>query len=272
MNWRLYLDIGNFAVKYGVRTGGEWVAVDALEHAFGYVDDEVEELTEAQEYVHEMVEEIQSALEEAELASADCSGIVVSCTTEGATNFILTLANVFHCPLRQVGLDLRPKIKTEYHDPSQIGADRLANATAAAALYGCPVVVVDCGTCLTSEIVNAQGVFIGGNIGAGMPLLSFGLMGLSEQLRQAMEAGTGTMPEHIVGRSTMEAIYGGLALQLAGTADRFVDEALLELGLEEVTTVLTGGDAELCGQFMGLPTQVNSLLTLEGLRLLDGFD
>ena len=37
-------------------------------------------------------------------------------------------------------------IKVLYDDPSQVGADRLANAVAAYQIYGGPVIVVDLGT------------------------------------------------------------------------------------------------------------------------------
>src|ERR1700726_4686400 len=41
-----------------------------------------------------------------------------------------------------------------YPKPETIGADRLANAAAVAALYGCPAIVVDFGTAVTYDIVD----------------------------------------------------------------------------------------------------------------------
>jgi type III pantothenate kinase len=44
-------------------------------------------------------------------------------------------------------------VGVDYPAPKTIGADRLANAAAVAALYGCPAVVVDFGTAVTFDIV-----------------------------------------------------------------------------------------------------------------------
>ena len=54
---------------------------------------------------------------------------------------------------------LTPRVKLgvgiNYPNPKAIGADRLANAAAVAALYGCPAILVDFGTAVTFDIVSA---------------------------------------------------------------------------------------------------------------------
>ncbi|MEZ5330406.1 MAG: type III pantothenate kinase, partial [Verrucomicrobiales bacterium] len=44
----------------------------------------------------------------------------------------------------------------EFTDPSRIGGDRLANSAALAELYGFPGVVIDFGTAVTFDIIDAR--------------------------------------------------------------------------------------------------------------------
>ncbi|MFQ8868402.1 MAG: type III pantothenate kinase, partial [Eggerthella lenta] len=58
--------------------------------------------------------------------------------------------------------------EADYPNPHEIGADRVADAVAAKALYGAPVIVVDFGTATNMEVVDADGRFIGGVIAPGV--------------------------------------------------------------------------------------------------------
>ena len=60
----------------------------------------------------------------------------------------------------------------DYPAPKTIGADRLANAAAVAALYGCPAIVVDFGTAVTFDIVSKRGNYIGGVIAPGLEAMT----------------------------------------------------------------------------------------------------
>ena len=62
-------------------------------------------------------------------------------------------------------------------EPSQVGADRLANALAALRLHSTPCVIVDFGTATTFDVLDARGRYIGGVImpgviGSRRPILS----------------------------------------------------------------------------------------------------
>src|SRR5438093_4372998 len=63
---------------------------------------------------------------------------------------------------------LKLAVGIDYPAPKSIGADRLANAAAVAALYGCPAIVVDFGTAVTFHIVSARRNYIGGVIAPGL--------------------------------------------------------------------------------------------------------
>ena len=61
----------------------------------------------------------------------------------------------------------------DYPKPETIGADRLANAAAAAALYGSPAIVVDFGTAVTFDVISAAGDYAwGGVIAPGLSAMT----------------------------------------------------------------------------------------------------
>jgi len=52
--------------------------------------------------------------------------------------------------------------------PEKIGADRIANAVAAARLYPLPAIVMDVGTATTVSVIDATGSLVGGSISLGL--------------------------------------------------------------------------------------------------------
>jgi type III pantothenate kinase len=268
------VDIGNSAVKYGVRQGGEWVTTDYIDHLLGRempaeILAAVEELGLAAATAEAIAGALEEDLTDADLDLKQCSGIGVSSTCPGAEELEKLLGKLAPCPLKRVGKELKPGLKTEYRKPSEIGADRWANVVAAVHLHGAPVVVIDAGTALTSEVVNAKGAFVGGSIGLGLTPLSMGVAFISPKLAEAHAQELREEPP-LVGRSTTEAIHSGLALQMAAAADRFAEEGLAVVG--GATVLLTGGHADLCLQLMHTPAVHEPLLTLEGIRLMDHYD
>ena len=66
---------------------------------------------------------------------------------------------------RQVSSDMPLPVKIGYTTPQTLGSDRIAAAVGACSLLpGESLLVVDMGTAVTYDHVNADGVFVGGNI------------------------------------------------------------------------------------------------------------
>lgn len=266
MNYRLYLDIGNSALKYGLRQDGEW----KLHGSLSYLPD-----PEQDDMIQDgasVVAELGDILDDGGYAVADCERLVYCCCNPHVDRLLTALAGTFPCGLKALGKDIAPVLQVGYHRPEELGTDRLANATGAALLYGRPCVVVDLGTCLTSEVVSAEGVLLGGAIAAGRAAVLAGLIISVPHLETALLQTDVPILEEMLGRSTAECLAVGIAMQLAGTADRMVWEALEILGAEDAAIVVTGGDATLVEPLMEAPTILDDKLTLEGLRLSDGYD
>ncbi len=151
----------------------------------------------------------------------------------------------------------------DYPHPHEIGADRVADAVAASALYGAPVVVVDFGTATNFEVINREGYFVGGVIAPGLQTSAAALTSHGALL-PAIEL---TAPPQAIGTNTVEAIQSGVMLGEADRVDGLVRRIFRQLGYE-ATVVATGGLAEAMAPLCETIQVVNPDLTLEGLRLI----
>lgn len=124
-------------------------------------------------------------------------------------------------------------------DVDTVGADRLANIAAACALGVAPVVIVDCGTAITTEILDRDRRFLGGVIMPGRRLS-----------RQALRDHTALLPmvelsdrpfERPWGHNTVSAIQAGIDQGLVAAVGKTVSDSLAAIGGGRA--LATGGDA-----------------------------
>jgi len=156
-------------------------------------------------------------------------------------------------------------VGVDYPEPKTIGADRLANAAAVAALYGCPAVVVDFGTAVTFDVVSAERCYIGGVIAPGLEAMTTYLYNRTALLPKL----TLSEPRRAVGRSTKAAMMSGAVLGYRG----LVKEILAKIGTEafagqRARIIATGGYAQLIAARLPEIDAVHPHLTLEGLRII----
>ena len=145
----------------------------------------------------------------------------------------------------------------------KIGADRVADAVAARALYGAPVVVVDFGTATNIEVIDRDGRFRGGVIAPGVQTSANALFTHGAQLPDiALVA-----PPAVIGTNTVEAIQSGIMLGEADRVDGLVRRIFDQLGYS-AKVIATGGLAAVVERYSSTIDEVNTELTLEGLRLI----
>ena len=153
--------------------------------------------------------------------------------------------------------------EASYDNPSEIGADRVADAVAARALYGSPVIVVDFGTATNLEVIDESGRFVGGIIAPGLETSAAALFSHATKLPAIELADPGTA----IGKSTVHAMQAGIVYGEADRVDGFVRRIVRELGCK-ATVVATGGLATTMAPLCQTVDVTNSELTLEGLRLV----
>ena len=166
------------------------------------------------------------------------------------------------CPV-VVGPGVKSGLPMRYDNPAEVGADRVADAVAAVARYGAPVVVVDLGTATNIEVVDQSGAFRGGIIAPG---LRSGADSLFKRGALLSQVGL-EMPPHVIGTNTADAMRSGIMLGEVARIDGLVQRIFAELGYT-APVVASGG----LGRYLvGASTTITAFeldLTLEGLRII----
>ena len=250
----LAVDVGNSSTVLGLFDG------EQLRHRFVLS-------TVAARTVDEHAVAIEAVLgrEGVGLAS-DISGVAIGSVVPTVTE---TLRAMFlrELPATARPVVIEPGVRTGIairHDhPQDLGADRIANAVAVAALYGGPAIVVDLGTATSFDAVDEQGAFVGGAIAPGVLV---GAEALAERAARLPRVEP-VAPPSPIGRSTTSALRSGIVYGAAAMVDGMVSRLSLELG-QGVTTVATGGGAELVLEHCGTIDHHDPSLTLKGLRLV----
>jgi type III pantothenate kinase len=164
-------------------------------------------------------------------------------------------------------LELSPKtlrvVGIDYPKPNSIGPDRLANAVAARKHFGAPVVVVDFGTAVTFDVVNARGNYVGGIIAPGLAAMTDYLHEKTALLPRIKIA----EPRNVVGKSTEQAMLVGAVHGYRGLVRELIGRLKRELRAKNLPVVATGGYAKLIAAKLPEISEVKTDLTLEGLRL-----
>ena len=151
----------------------------------------------------------------------------------------------------------------DYPNPHEIGADRVADAVAARALYGAPVIIVDFGTATNIEVVDKDGFFIGGIIAPGVETSASALFSHATKL-----AATELIePPAAIGKSSTEAIQSGVMYGEIDRVDGLVRRIFEQLGYT-APVVATGGLAPRMAPLSSTISETNSELTLQGLQLI----
>ena len=166
-----------------------------------------------------------------------------------------------------VPLMLGPGVKTgliiKIDNPAQLGADLAAGAVGALHEYTMPCIIIDMGTATTLSVLDRNGAFLGGVIGAGVRMT---LKALAEGTAALPSIGIAT-PKSVVGKNTVDCMQAGIVLGTAAMLDGLIDRIEEELG-ENATVVATGGLSKEIISFCKNDIIYNENLLLDGLRLI----
>ena len=151
-------------------------------------------------------------------------------------------------------------VRNAYAEPERLGVDRWLAMLAGFAEVGGAVCVLDCGSAITADLVDADGDHRGGYIVPGLAMMRASLLAETDRVRfGAAVTGTGGAPGH----NTAEAVGGGTLLAAAG----FLAAARARFARDcpGATVLLTGGDAQTIAACVDFPLQLRPQLVLDGL-------
>jgi type III pantothenate kinase len=149
-------------------------------------------------------------------------------------------------------------VNNTYRDPYRLGADRWAALIASRERVLGAVCVVDCGTALTVDTLDASGVFRGGVILPGLELMRDALL-RTQGVREV--SGNAGSP---LAQTTADGVAAGTLFGLAGAIDRILDEQAERLG-DTPQILITGGDAPQLIALLRHAAQHTPDLVLEGV-------
>ena len=127
-------------------------------------------------------------------------------------------------------------ISVQYETPETLGKDRLAAAVGANYLEpGKDLLVIDAGTAITYELIEASGTFLGGNISPGMTTRFKALNFYTKKLPLVAEEEI--IP--LIGTSTESAIQAGVVNGIVYEMDGYIE--MLRIKYPNLLVFLTGG-------------------------------
>jgi type III pantothenate kinase len=167
-------------------------------------------------------------------------------------------------PVIIMGPDIKTGINIKYENPSEVGADRIVNAVAAYEKYKCPLIIVDFGTATTFCAINSKGDYLGGVICPGIKISSEALFQHAAKLPRIELL----KPANVIGRNTVSSMQSGIFYGYVGQVDYIVKKMKAEMKEDNIKVIATGGLAELIAIESETVDEVDTLLSLEGLRII----
>lgn len=187
----------------------------------------------------------------ASVASPGQTGMVVDVLRELGVDSIVTVQSA---PL---ALD----VHNAYTEPARLGVDRWAAMVAAYRMTGKTVCVVDCGTAITLDVVDATGRHLGGVIAPGLGMMKKGLLGTANIAHVDGDF------SGLLATNTSDGVSAGCLHAAAGLVDRLVARLALDIQ-SGLTCLLTGGDAQRLAPCLATSCRVVDDLVLLGIALL----
>lgn len=243
MSQCLAIDVGNTSTTIGSVCGKR---IQHIQHLRGGIND---------------VEAAEAAVAEIAGRTRLDGSILASVVPEDNRRWEKLIKRHLGQPPLVVTHELKLGISIDYPDRGSIGADRLANASGAAARHGAPVIVADFGTALTFDVIAEGPTYVGGVIAPGLPLMTEYLADRTALLPLiGLKGRCGK-----VGRSTEGAMRIGAQIGYRGMVREIVDHLADGLGHKKVALCATGGFAKWVLRGSNMKFRVEENLTLFGL-------
>jgi len=164
--------------------------------------------------------------------------------------------------VRELSSPAQLPLVVDFEHPEKVGVDRLLNAVAAnlRRQENVAAIVIDAGTAVTVDYVDGKGVFKGGAIFPGFPLMACALHDYTAAL-PTVELDDTVLPP---GTSTIAAMQAGIFFAVAGGIERLISEYQHRYSTA-FEIFLTGGDAKILAHRLRHPVHHWPEMTLEGI-------
>lgn len=152
-----------------------------------------------------------------------------------------------------------------YANPSQLGVDRWMAVVAAYVENRTDLLVIDAGSALTIDAVDANGRHLGGCIAPGLDMMRAALLRDTSDLAELSRDGSNE-PDSVFANNTRAAIASGCWNAVAGLVQRALREQAARTRVRP-RVVVTGGNAFVVESAIPVPSSHVPDLVLRGLAL-----
>src|SRR5277367_5192525 len=153
-----------------------------------------------------------------------------------------------------------------YLDPKLLGADRWLALIGAWTKARSALCVVDAGTAVKVDSVDAGGQHLGGLIAPGIHMMREALMSKTNDIAKAAQHSTPSLAG-VLANNTIGAVSRGAVFALAGMADRAAEVIEQSTGTKP-KLFITGGDAGMITGTMRAQGEIVPDLVLQGLAVI----
>jgi type III pantothenate kinase len=194
----------------------------------------------------------------------DIGDVIISCVVPPLLGTLEGLcAEYFKRKPYIVGPGIKTGMPILYENPREVGADRIVNAVAAYEKYHRSLIIVDFGTATTFDYLTGRGEYQGGAIAPGLGISSEALFERASKLPRVEFS----CPPQVIAKNTVNSIQSGIFYGYVGLVDGIVARMKQE-SREDPLVVATGGLARQIAPVSQTIDEVDTQLTLEGLRII----
>jgi type III pantothenate kinase len=166
----------------------------------------------------------------------DIKGLIYSDVSDRAGDFFEKFLVQF--PVIGVDFQMRLPFENSYESPNSLGSDRIVLVAAACKNYpNTNVLIIDLGSCITYDFLDADNIYHGGSISPGF-----------EMRYKSLNHYTGNLPlleveksENPMGKNTHQAIHSGIYFGILDEINGRIE--YYNNKYDSLTVILTGGDA-----------------------------
>jgi len=169
--------------------------------------------------------------------------------------------------LLELNADTKVPINNQYETPKTLGKDRLAAVVAAYKLHpNKGNIVIDAGTCITMDYIDAEGNYKGGNISPGLWMRLKAMNTYTDKLPMVPYK----MPKSYLGTNTVKALQNGALRGTIYELQSFITSIQNEFG--DTNVIFTGGDTKFFEEHLNFPIFASPNFVLVGLNELLKFN
>ena len=234
----LVVDVGNSFIKLAVFKGSRLVSVDRISPA-----------------------DFLTGVEEKFSAHPDIRNSIVSSVGKLDEKDVQAL-RIF-APVHVLTHDSVVPFENRYRTPHTLGVDRIALVTAAYSAYSMTnCLVIDAGSCITYDMITAEGEYLGGAISPGIEM-RFKAM---HHFTQKLPLITSRDFEDLIGNSTESSMISGVLHGVVNEIEGVIGEYSEKF--KHLTVILTGGDSLFLSKRLKSTIFAHSNFLLEGLNYI----